>query len=114
MVGDGVGIGFAESIDRGRVRGRTTLGMEKERAMAAKEGNAGEGTDGCGSGELGRCERSCVLEREWPGGGRGGGWPCTSAQALGASRASGGSAKDSAWTPEGRSGSAQGFGLSSF
>lgn len=35
--GDGDGIGLAESIDNGRDRGFTTLGMEKERAMAARD-----------------------------------------------------------------------------
>ena len=69
-VGDGVGICFAESTDSGRVRGRTTLGMEEmERAMAAKEGKAGEEADDCGLGSLGgdggRRARSCVLDRVW-------------------------------------------------
>lgn len=54
-VGDGVGIGFAESMESGRV-------LERERAMAAKEGNE---TDGGTGGDGGRRERSCVPEREW-------------------------------------------------
>lgn len=64
VVGDGVGIGFAESMESGRVRGRTTAGIAKERAMAAKEGKAVEG---------------------WVGGGGGGGLPWASAQGLGLS-----------------------------
>jgi hypothetical protein len=53
VVGEGVAMGLAASIDKGR--GRTlfvTLGMESVRAIAASEGKPDEAeVDGCGVGE---------------------------------------------------------------
>lgn len=64
-------MGLAVSIDCGRERDLVTLGMEKERAMAARDGKEddGECAEGCESGEPGRehgvpRDRSCELERE--------------------------------------------------
>lgn len=54
VAGEGVAMGLAASIDKGRGRVLfATLGMEKVRAIAASEGKAdgGEEIDCCGTGE---------------------------------------------------------------
>lgn len=58
VVGEGVAMGLAASIDKGRGRALfVTLGMERVRAIAASEGKPDEvEVDGCGAGELDREE----------------------------------------------------------